>query len=349
MATTYAVNERMLCYHGPLVYEAKVLKAAHWDETTTKTGTIGEHYFVHYKGWKQTWDEWVPASRLLKFNDTNLALQKSLMAQFRPAAKEKESSTSMHKHSASTSSNIASSSKDGASQRRKDGGVSGLGGSTSSRKRGRDEMMDSDAANAKMKKPEMKLEVPDVLKVVLVDDWEAVTKNNQLVPLPRSPTVEEILTEFKEHCASSDKKLPYVLHLFSSLSLPETRIMRISSLHVTISIRLLLYFERSLGNNLLYRFERGQYADARRRYITGQHVVIGEEKTMGEVYGAEHLLRMLVNLPSMIAQTSLDPESVAILREYIVELMNFMVANKTRFFLQEYENAPSHYVTFMRS
>lgn len=70
----------------------------------------------------------------------------------------------------------------------------------------------------------------------------------------------------------------------------------------------------------------------------------------------------------MIAQTSLDPESVAILREYIVELMkyvqgcsgterplisslsgSFMVANKTRFFLQEYENAPSHYVTFMRS
>ncbi|KIO27401.1 hypothetical protein M407DRAFT_191103 [Tulasnella calospora MUT 4182] len=337
MSTAYAVNERVLCYHGPLVYEAKVLKTAYWDETTTKTGTIGEHYFVHYKGWKQTWDEWVPSSRLLKLNDTNLALQKSLMAQFKPPAKEKEASTSQHRHSGSTSSNFASTSKDVASsgtQRRKDGGgVSGLGGTTSSRKRGRDEMMDSDAANAKMKKPEMKLDVPDVLKVVLVDDWEAVTKNNQLVPLPRSPTVEEILGEFKEYCSSSDKKLPRS----KETVLP------------TLISGLLLYFERSLGNNLLYRFERGQYADARRRYITGQHVVIGEEKSMGEVYGAEHLLRMLVNLPSMIAQTSLDPESVAILREYIVELMNFMVANKTRFFLQEYENAPSHYVTFMRS
>lgn len=131
----------------------------------------------------------------------------------------------------------------------------------------------------------------------------------------------------------------------------------------TLISGLLLYFERSLGmsvlldphslvsslavpgNNLLYRFERGQYADARRRYITGQHVVIGKEKTMGEVYGAEHLLRMLgtlsifqlvsedifsfgplcsVNFPSMIAQTSLDPESVAILREYIIELMKYV-------------------------
>jgi len=26
----------------------------------------------------------------------------------------------------------------------------------------------------------MKLSVPDVLKVMLVDDWEAITKNNQV-------------------------------------------------------------------------------------------------------------------------------------------------------------------------
>ena len=25
-----------------------------WNENTTKLGTIGPHYFVHYKGWKQT-------------------------------------------------------------------------------------------------------------------------------------------------------------------------------------------------------------------------------------------------------------------------------------------------------
>ncbi|KAG8994507.1 Esa1p-associated factor, partial [Tulasnella sp. 427] len=321
MSTAYAVNEIVLCYHGPLLYEAKVMKAAYWDETTTKTGVLGEHYFIHYKGWKQTWDEWVPSSRVLKFNETNRAHQKSLNEQVKQSTAQKEGSTSHHKHSASTSSNVASSSKDSGAasgaQRRKDGGATGsLGGSTS-RKRGRDEMMDSDAASSKMKKPEMKLDVPDVLKVVLVDDWEAVTKNNQLVPLPRSPTVEDILAEFKEHCASSDKKLPSKETVLPTL---------ISGLQ--------LYFERSLGNNLLYRFERGQYAEARRQNITGQHVVIGEEKTMGEVYGAEHLLRMLVHLPSMIAQTSLDPESLAILREYIMELMAFMVANKTRFFLQ---------------
>lgn len=50
----FAQNERVLCYHGPLIYEAKVLKVANVDETTSITGVTGPHYFVHYKGWKQT-------------------------------------------------------------------------------------------------------------------------------------------------------------------------------------------------------------------------------------------------------------------------------------------------------
>lgn len=59
---TFVVNERVLCYHGPLVYEAKVLKTTIFDETTTLTGVMGPHYFVHYKGWKQTWVRKVPFS-----------------------------------------------------------------------------------------------------------------------------------------------------------------------------------------------------------------------------------------------------------------------------------------------
>lgn len=71
-APIFAVNERCLCYHGPLVYEAKILKVNPQPEPDTL-------YQVHYKGWKQTWDEWVTAVRLLKFNETNIALQKKLM------------------------------------------------------------------------------------------------------------------------------------------------------------------------------------------------------------------------------------------------------------------------------
>lgn len=58
MSTTisipFTVNERVLCYHGPLIYEAKVLKTEMWDETNTKLAGVGPHFLVHYKGWKQT-------------------------------------------------------------------------------------------------------------------------------------------------------------------------------------------------------------------------------------------------------------------------------------------------------
>lgn len=35
---------------------------------------------MHYKGWKQSWDEWVLPTRLLKWNDANIAVQKTLLA-----------------------------------------------------------------------------------------------------------------------------------------------------------------------------------------------------------------------------------------------------------------------------
>jgi mortality factor 4-like protein 1 len=44
---------------------------------------------------------------------------------------------------------------------------------------------------------------------------------------------------------------------------------------------------------LLYRFERPQYAEIRKKYVTGPNVVVGQEKEMSAIYGAEHLLRML--------------------------------------------------------
>ncbi|KAF8126138.1 hypothetical protein EV363DRAFT_1209346, partial [Boletus edulis] len=52
MSTTgtlpFTVNERVLCYHGPLIYEAKVMKTEMWDETNTKLAGVGPHFFDIY-------------------------------------------------------------------------------------------------------------------------------------------------------------------------------------------------------------------------------------------------------------------------------------------------------------
>lgn len=61
----------------------------------------------------------------------------------------------------------------------------------------------------------------------------------------------------------------------------------------TIISGLVVYFDRSLGANLLYRFERPQFAEVKKNTKTGQKVIVGQEKEVSVVYGAEHLLRML--------------------------------------------------------
>lgn len=41
--------------------------------------------------------------------------------------------------------------------------------------------------------------MPDHIKAILVDDWENVTKNQQLVPLPSEHPVNKILDEYLSH------------------------------------------------------------------------------------------------------------------------------------------------------
>ncbi|KAI0320407.1 MRG-domain-containing protein [Amylostereum chailletii] len=305
---TFQANEQVLCYHGPLIYEAKVLKSETWDAATTMTGAIGANYFVHYKGWKQTWDEWVEPHRLLKYNEENLAKKKSLQEQ-----------QAAHNASAAPSAKATTSVKASASGvRRKEGGRG--------TKRARDE--------DDVRRPELRFAVPEVLKMMLVDDWEAVTKNYQLVTLPRSPTVAELLQQFREDVLAAN---------------PPKNLRDPTTLLPTIIAGLQVYFDRALGNSLLYRFERPQYADVRKQYITGQKVIIGQEKQMSQIYGAEHLLRMIVSLPQMVAGSTMDPESVGLLRDYVIALLDWMVENRDRLFQKEYETSSLQYQNISRS
>ncbi|KAL6303675.1 MRG-domain-containing protein [Sparassis latifolia] len=309
--TTFTQGERVLCYHGPLVYEAKILKIENWDETNSTSGVVGPHFFVHYKGWKQTWDEWVPAVRLLKWNEANIALQKGLQAQAQAA------------QAASSASSSKAASK---AHHLKDTGRTRKEGGTRGTKRAREEDESS-------KRPEMKLHVPETLKVLLVDDWEAVTKNSQLVALPRTPNVVELLEEYRKYV----------------LALPMTYLKNPDTLLPTIIAGLQTYFDRALGANLLYRFERPQYADIRKQYVTGPTVQVGQEKEMSSIYGAEHLLRMLVSLPQMVASSTMDAESVGLVRDYVNELMVYMVKEQHRIFIREYDSASLAYQNISRS
>lgn len=76
-------GEKVLCFHGPLLYEAKCVK--------TEVKERVQHYFVHYNGWNKNWDEWVPETRILKLNEAGLQKQKECLAALKAQkAKERE-------------------------------------------------------------------------------------------------------------------------------------------------------------------------------------------------------------------------------------------------------------------
>jgi mortality factor 4-like protein 1 len=107
----------------------------------------------------------------------------------------------------------------------------------------------------------------------------------------------EILEEFKQHIL--DNPPPKCDALFSSRNIPPKSVLVHPSLRdpqvvlPTIVSGLQVYFDKALGSNLLYRFERPQYAEIRKRYVTGPTVQVNQEREMSAIYGAEHLLRMI--------------------------------------------------------
>ncbi|GAC95809.1 chromo domain-containing protein required for cell polarity [Pseudozyma hubeiensis SY62] len=297
----YTDSEKVLCFHGPLIYSAKILKAEKWTGEDNVTRQVGPHYLVHYDGWKKTWDEWVPETRLLKYNDENLARKATLQE-----AAKSGSLTSTEKPSTSTSSASTTSAKRSrvAEEDRK----------TASRKRGRETV---EAEEEFLKRPEVKISLPDELKLQLVDDWENITKNGLLVPLPRKPCVKDILDEYRKHYLSSKRD--------SKQRSPQVVDEVLKGLK--------LYFDRSLGQNLLYRFERAQYVEYRKKNgpkmgdgdvgnARSGNGSMGGDMEPSDVYGAEHLLRLFVNLPMIIVHTSMDGDSISLLKEHLAEFLS---------------------------
>ncbi|KAG7530765.1 hypothetical protein FFLO_04807 [Filobasidium floriforme] len=319
MAFNYTQKENVLCFHGPLIYEAQVLDTVEWDAKETKSGVVGPHYRVHYKGWRKSWDEWVPETRLMKDDKAGRDKQKRLREEAIAAQTAAKLAKSGATEKASSRSDAASPAPNGT-----DKGKAAVKQDTKGKKRTRGEAFDTEEQY--LKRPEVKIPIPDVLRVKLVDDWEAVTKNNQLVTLPRTPNVKEIIEEYKEYCKKkrADKKAT-----------------RADALLEEIMAGLVVYFDKCLGNNLLYRFERAQYVNMRKE--------TKEEKAMSEIYGAEHLLRLFVNLPSFIAHTNMDTESINLLRDHLAEFMKWMIKELDRLFQKEYENTTTQYQNLSRA
>lgn len=137
-------------------------------------------------------------------------------------------------------------------------------------------------------RPSIRIPVSQQLKNILVDDWENVTKSLSLVPLPSSKPVNVILTEYFDQEKGNRR-----------LGSAEADLLE----EVVAGMR--EYFDKCLGRILLYRFEREQYSETRQLMDAGT----GEfaNKSIGDIYGAEHLCRLFGMLSLSPFQPSLSP------------------------------------------
>lgn len=157
-----------------------------------------------------------------------------------------------------------------------------------------------------LSKVEVKIKIPDELKQCLADDWDAITRQHKLIDIPAKITVQDIIDQ-------------YIAFKKTSKSTNASKEVAIND----VLNGVIEYFNVMLGSQLLYKFERPQYAE-----ILQQH----PETPLSKLYGAFHLLRLFVKLGSMLGFSALDEKSMQTLLGHLNDFLKFLVKNSATYF-----------------
>lgn len=300
------LDDKVLVYQGPLLYDSKVLKIYYPhinkvkyrdakqnevvetrpDSKLKEALRANKAYFVHYLGWNNKWNEWVAKERLLERSTENLLLQKNLkLRQYQV------------QHDAAEQKVIKEEAKQIGKGKKRSTGASGERTSSS--------------GGGSSKRRQWQVQVPDEIKLILVQDWESVTHSEKLVSLPPKCTANKTLNDFtKKVCrdlVDNDELLDNYLEIIESMK---------------------IYFNRSLGTFLLYRVEREQYKEMMCEFDQLEFI---------DIYAPIFLLRLCTILPNLLLESHTDLQTMDLVKGFLEKFYTWFAKNKAKY-LVEYEN-----------
>jgi len=317
----WKAGEKILCFHGPLIYEAKI------QNIEVLNGVY--RYFIHYRGWNKNWDEWVPQARMLKFTEKNSSIQKDLTRAHQEKNNEKrnrglkrkgeEAETEVkpeHVFAVPKAPSPAPRARRKAGLRPQRREVKNDQSEEPEEKEGGKEKEtiekppdgSVESEDIYKSKVEIKVKIPDELKSFIVDDWEQITRHKNVCVLPAKITVDKLLDDYtrvktnNSESANKNNKQKAIAE-------------------VTAGMR--EYFNVMLPAQLLYKQERQQFDQLKRNDPNLLPI---------KVYGAAHLLRLFTKLGETLVYTPLPSYSVNLLLLYLNDILNYIKRNSSIIF-----------------
>ena len=288
-------------------------------------------YRIHFTGWRSDNDEWLTASRILPYTPDNVTLMKEANDAFKKRLQaERERKKKLKEEQAEKRRTFTENGTEESKPKSKS-----RTNATVEEKEGEEDSDVNVAISPKRAKvilapdsiTEVSLKFPLLLKRLLVKDWELITKEHLLVQLPRNISVVQILREFKEEQIAEN------IRNDTSSEPSDGDIENLTKFTDSMAT----YFDYTLGVLLLYRFERNQY------YAEFHDQPKSHPST---VYGGEHLLRLIVSMPGLLAKdTKIDDITIAYIVDKLNLLTQFIAHNHKRFLVgtSSYDKATRYY------
>lgn len=214
------------------MYNIKILKI---DENRAPN-----KYLIHYKGWKEKWDEWVSAKSIVKMEEEGLRLQESLN---NDGTRSVEDDTKVFVQAVDSE------------------GIVDIGSPSRQMEISEDQRQAQTAAGSVKYG---KMIVPLKLIQALNIDWRLVNRDHKLLTLSSSPSVSDLIADFR---SKYRKKKMVGLGVFDQF---------------TSGLKKL--FDVYLGRGVLYPFERVQLRDIMTSQRSG---------SPSDIYPVIHFIRML--------------------------------------------------------